>query len=243
MSTGHYIVTGSSRGIGEQLSRLLLGQGNFVYGISRGIPESLKAFPNYRHISFDLNRTGELESMLQSVIDSIPAQDEGMIGLINNAAMLEPLQMVDQCSTAEIERSLQITLAAPIILSASFIRLTEGRPVRKKIVNVSSGSATYPAPAMSIYCAAKSGINMFTRCIGAEQANRPGGVEVIAVDPGMVDTEMQQLARSLPDDSFPMAAFFRQAHEQGQLYSAEQLGERLMAAIEQRYEPGELVKL
>ncbi|MNG32532.1 Benzil reductase ((S)-benzoin forming) [compost metagenome] len=84
---------------------------------------------------------------------------------------------------------------------------------------------------------------MFTRCVGAEQAMRSDGVEIIAVDPGMVDTDMQQLARSLPDDSFPMAALFRQAHEQGQLNTAEQLGERLLAAIEKRYEPGELVQL
>ncbi|WP_259391424.1 SDR family NAD(P)-dependent oxidoreductase [Paenibacillus sp. 1011MAR3C5] len=80
---------------------------------------------------------------------------------------------------------------------------------RRKIVNITSGSGSYPAPGMSSYCSAKAGLNMFTQCVGLEQQNQPNPVEVIAVIPGMVDTEMQAIARSKDEQSLGMAQQFR----------------------------------
>ncbi|UOK65108.1 hypothetical protein MT997_12425 [Paenibacillus sp. OVF10] len=33
----HFIITGTSKGIGLQLAELLLAKGDYVYGISRGV--------------------------------------------------------------------------------------------------------------------------------------------------------------------------------------------------------------
>lgn len=95
-----------------------------------------------------------------------------MICLINNAAMLEPLKSIEECGAWEINKNLQISLIAPIVLSSCFIKQTHHFQGRRKIINISSGSGKYPAPDMSIYCTAKAGLNMFTHCVGAEQKSQ-----------------------------------------------------------------------
>lgn len=163
------------------------------------------------------------------------------ICLINNAAMLEPLKSIEECSAWEINKNLQISLIAPIVLSSCFIKQTNHFQGRRKIINISSGSGKYPAPDMSIYCTAKAGLNMFTHCVGAEQKSQPYPVEIIAVDPGMVVTEMQKLARRMNENEFGMSAFFTDAHNNGQLQSTENLGKHLINIINKNFDTGKLV--
>ncbi|MCI1774129.1 SDR family NAD(P)-dependent oxidoreductase [Paenibacillus lautus] len=241
MSGGHFIITGTSRGIGEQLARMLLKKGHIVYGIARGRSESLGSFPNYKHHAYDLNDTLGLERLMDKVFEEMDLDHADMICLINNASMLEPLKRIENCDTKEIHSNLQISLVAPMLLTSCFIQKTEGLSVRKKIINISSGSGVYPAPTMSAYCTAKAGIQMFTQSVGAEQKTQQSPVEIIAVNPGMVDTEMQRVAREKNEQEFQMAQAFAHAFESGQLVSTEDIGAQLLHIIDKDFEPGSIV--
>lgn len=241
MSRNHFIITGTSRGIGEQLAKMLLDKGDVVHGISRGASHVLSEYENYTHHPFDLSQISGTQDLLQHIFSLMDLSNSEMICLINNAAMLEPLKTIDKCTPEEINLNLQTSLIAPIVLTSCFMNQTNELHLRRKVVNISSGSGTYPAPAMSVYCTAKAGINMFTACVGAEQANQLFPVEIVAVDPGMVETELQMIARGKADEQFEMAKYFRQAHDTGQLLSTETLGEHLLHIIEKKIEPGKLV--
>lgn len=119
----HFIITGTSKGIGLQLAELLLAKGDYVYGISRGgsdlLESSEECSGRYRHVQYDLADLNGIDDLITRILDQIPSQEAEFIGLINNAAMLEPLKPIDQCSAAEISQSLNISLAAPMILSSS----------------------------------------------------------------------------------------------------------------------------
>ncbi|WP_246059382.1 hypothetical protein [Paenibacillus lautus] len=82
---------------------------------------------------------------------------------------------------------------------------------------------------------------MFTQSVGAEQKNRQNPVEIIAVNPGMVDTEMQRLARGKNEQEFEMAKAFAHAFESGQLLSTEEVGMHLLHIIDKDFEPGSIV--
>ena len=69
--------------------------------------------------------------------------------------------------------------------------LPELKKQRGRIVNVSSGASQHPIEAWSAYCAAKAGLNHFTRVLAAEEP----AVTVVAVRPGVVDTQMQAVIR------------------------------------------------
>ncbi|WP_110930152.1 SDR family NAD(P)-dependent oxidoreductase [Paenibacillus bouchesdurhonensis] len=241
MERGNFIITGTSKGIGEQLASMLLDRGHYVYGIARGSSEALRSYSNYTHRTFDLSEIKAIDSLIEEIVNGVNINDSEIICLVNNAAVLEPLKPIERCTPVEIQQHLQVSLMAPMILTSSFIRCTEHMDIRRKIMNLSSGSGTHPAPGMSVYCTAKAGINMFTECLGLEQSSRSRPVEIIAVDPGMVETELQAAARGKDEQEFGMAKLFKQAHESGQIQSTEELGRHLLRIIEDEIAPGRLV--
>jgi len=236
MGQRYFIITGTSKGIGKQLAELLLARGDWVYGISRGRSDLLDSGEEwrgrYRHIQYDLADLTGIDDLVTRVLDHIPSQEASFIGLINNAAMLEPLGPIEQCSAAEISQSLNISLAAPMILSSSFIQQTNHLSARRKIVNLSSGSGSYPAPSMAVYCTSKAGMNMFTQCVSLEQTGRQNPVEIIAFDPGMVDTELQAAARGKSAEEFALAGMFNQVYEAGQLKSPRDVAMQLIERMD-----------
>lgn len=233
MGQRYFIITGTSKGIGKQLAELLLEKGDHVYGIARGTSDLEEAYERYQHVQFDLADIHSIDDLVSSILEQIPPQEVEFIGLINNAAMLEPLKPIDQCIAEEISQQLDISLAAPMILTSSFIQQTSHLNARRKIVNVSSGSGSYPAPSMASYCTSKAGMNMFTQCVAMEQSGQPNPVEVIAFDPGMVDTELQAVARGKSVKEFALSGLFNEVYESGQLQSASVVAEQLMEQLEQ----------
>ena len=82
---------------------------------------------------------------------------------------------------------------------------------------------------------------MFTRCVGAEQSNEAAPVEIIAVEPGMVDTSMQETVRGIPEEQFVMAKYFRETFKAGQLQTPEVLAGHLLNLIDFKLEPGRVM--
>jgi 3-oxoacyl-[acyl-carrier protein] reductase len=89
--------------------------------------------------------------------------------------------------TAEIERLVRLNTLSPIVLSKYLVRMMmvkgEGR-----IVNVSSIVATTGFQGLSVYAATKASMIGFTRSLAREVGR--AGINVNAVAPGFVDTDM-----------------------------------------------------
>ena len=79
---------------------------------------------------------------------------------------------------------------------------------------------------MSLYCASKAALNMFTSCIQLEDHK---SLTVYKVDPGMVDTSMQEVARN--QEGLAVANFFREAKETGALKSAEDAAKKIVRRV------------
>jgi benzil reductase ((S)-benzoin forming) len=79
MSGRHFIITGTSRGIGERLAEMLLEQGDFVHGISRGTSAALTRYAKFNPIRFDLADTERIERMLDNLLDSIDLERVSML--------------------------------------------------------------------------------------------------------------------------------------------------------------------
>lgn len=77
-----------------------MAKGDYVYGISRGGSELLESSEEwsgrYQHVQYDLSDLTGIDDLVTRVLDEIPSQEAEFIGLINNAAMLEPLRPIDQ---------------------------------------------------------------------------------------------------------------------------------------------------
>ncbi|MCM3628672.1 SDR family NAD(P)-dependent oxidoreductase [Paenibacillus glycanilyticus] len=231
MSNHVYIITGVSSGLGESLAKQLLTDGNTVIGLSRTNNESIGPFAingKYKFYTVDLTMTDKLSKVLQEIMTTIDSNRLESITLINNAATVTPLTEIQHCSDDEIVKSIQLNVAAPMVLTAAFARLTSDWRVSRKIVNISSGSGKYPAPSMSLYCSSKAAINMFSRCIGMEQETVPDAIQVFAIDPGMMDTPMQRTAR---ESDMALSAYFASQKEEGNLVDPARTAQQIIELI------------
>ncbi len=242
MSNGFYLITGTSKGIGEALAQKILQEGNIVLGISRNKSEKLNS-QKYFHLSYDLSETSSFNIILEKINEIIGKQNYDFVCLINNAAVVQPLGPIDKCPPTEIEFHLKVGLVAPMLLTSTFIKRFQNEKMRKKVVFISSGAAFNPLPDQSIYCSSKAGINMLAQCIGCEQDDKEFGFEINSIGPGMVDTSMQLAVRSKSSKEFAMADYFKKAFEDGKLQEPIMVAEKIYKILLSKYENGKYVSV
>lgn len=194
-----------------------------------GAVRELAAVHGYRYdfVPFDLSQIQELPGMIKGLLGKIDAVNAKQIALINNAAVVSPLGAIEHCTTDEIIANVHTNLVSPMILSARFIEALQGSNATKIILNISSGSGKQPAAGMGVYSSTKAGINMFTKCVELEQEGEANAVHMFSVDPGMMDTAMQQAARN-SEQAFPLREFFEEAYRQGGLKSASDVAKKII---------------
>ncbi|WP_010273495.1 (S)-benzoin forming benzil reductase [Paenibacillus senegalensis] len=231
-----FVVTGASRGLGHAIARRLLLPGNYVIGLSRSSSEQLSkeaslSGARYESVEVDLSRVDSLADQMEQILQKAAVESLKSACLINNAGVLSPTGPIENAPAEEIAYHMQVNLTAPIILSSSFIHNTEAWEVPKTIMNISSGAGRKPYSGWSSYCASKAGLDHFTRCVGLEQQDKPYGVRMISVAPGVIDTDMQSYIRSLSEQDFPQKERFIQLKEQGQLSSPEDAADKLLKLL------------
>jgi NAD(P)-dependent dehydrogenase (short-subunit alcohol dehydrogenase family) len=97
-------------------------------------------------------------------------------------------------------------------------------------------------PGWSSYGAAKAAVDQWVRNVGAEQSIR-GGVQVLAVAPGTVDTEMQAQLRATSPEDFPSRQKFLDLHAAGKLADADAVARDLWRLLDAGLENGSVVDL
>ena len=199
----YYIVTGSSKGLGKSLVELLLeNENNIVYGLSRSNTIEHK---NYNAIKIDLSH---LDAVLNFQFPKIKSADR--IVLINNAGVVGDIKPIGELSNQKIIACYHINLVAPSILVNNFIANYSHLNCEKTVLNISSGAGRAPVDGWSVYCATKSGIDMFSQVLKEEARLNNSPVKILSLAPGVIDTEMQQEIRSADPSSFS-----KLAHSQG----------------------------
>ena len=177
------ILTGASRGMGLAMARQLLGPGRVLLCLSRHVNPELEhearaAGVHLEQWAQDLGDAGEAVERLERWLHSLHAPSINSATLINNAGLLPTLVPLQDCPADERAQALRVGLEAPILLSGAFLRATQawvdaGWQGERKLLNISSGLGRRAMASQSPYCAAKAGLDHFSRCIALEQAQRP----------------------------------------------------------------------
>ena len=210
------IITGASKGLGQALSKRLHESGYCVYGLARS-----KGGMHGMHVECDLSNPMQVQSAMGNILEMIDLNAIQSICLFNNAADLNPIVPVGKSTADEIDRSLRINLTAPAILSSMFIRQTRTFGGGKRIINIISKTAEKPFSGLSLYCMAKAGVEQLTRCVALEQEGAENPVIIVSVDPGTMDTGMQETIRATSVDHFPYSEHFRKRYENNGLPNPE----------------------
>lgn len=128
------------------------------------------------------------------MVDEMVAQAQEAFGridiLVNNAGGAPgpaPLLWMEE---AAWNKTLAINATGAFLCSQRVARTMIARREGGKIINVSSIAAKRPSLALGHYCAAKAAIVALTRVLAFELA--PSNIQVNAVCPGQVDTDLQR---------------------------------------------------
>lgn len=221
-----HIVTGGSRGLGQALIKKLIAKGDHVAEISRNGKLNT---PQAKSFNCDFKTDKDKRALIEKIFSHFPLDVYGMISLVNNAGMVEPVGYLEQLTEQDMIDSVMVNLVAPMALTSAFIMYSQFFTGRKVIVNVSSGVARSPKETWGPYCAGKAGIESLSAVTAAE--NEGEKLTVINYEPGIIDTEMQAAIRAVPPENFPDWERFHDFKNNGDLADPDKVAEHLLNAM------------
>jgi len=216
-----YIVTGASRGIGASLARQISADpGADTLAVSRG---GLAApLPRCEDLRCDLSTRDGQRKAADAIARRLGEKPWQKAVLVNNAGRVEPVAPLERADMDEFLRAFALNVVAPAALMQAFVRASKSVPARS-IINISSGVSQRPVQGWSAYCSSKAALDMLSRVAAAET-----GLRVASLYPGLVDTAMQGLIRTLTPADFPSVQEFHDWKAQGVLQDPGTVAEKIL---------------
>ena len=183
----------ASRGLGLGIVRRLVSEGYGAIAVARQMTDQLAATIEHaeqscpgslRFMPFDLGDVQEIPNFVKKL-----RKEFGPIyGLVNNAALGSEGALATM-HNAQIERLILVNTLSPIVLTKYVVRhmMADGGG---RVVNVASIVGFTGYSGLSVYSATKASLIGFTRSLAREVGRV--GVNVNAVAPGFLETEMTQ---------------------------------------------------
>jgi NAD(P)-dependent dehydrogenase (short-subunit alcohol dehydrogenase family) len=177
-----WMITGISRGLGRELARAVLAQGDVVVGTSRDGRSDLAITPcRLEVMPLELSDIAQINSVVGSTLSKF-----GRIDVLVNNAGFGLLGAIEEASPAELQRVFDVNLFGTLhVVRAALPAFRAQRSGR--IINISSIAGIAPGPGAGLYASAKAGMEGFSESLAQELA--PLGVSVSIVEPGAFRTD------------------------------------------------------
>ena len=213
---GVVLITGASRGLGlglaclmaeQRVPLLLTARGESAIGkVAAGLRDGGSAVAS---VAADAS-----DSAAMDVAFRVAASLGTLDAVVNNAGVLEPVDRVADVDIGAFDQHLRTNITGVLVGTQLALRhCAPSHPIR--IVNISSGAAEHAYAGWGAYCCSKAAITMLTRVAAKE--NSDGAVSIVSVAPGIIETQMQNLVRTMPPSRFPEVQKFVHLKESGAL--------------------------
>lgn len=183
------LVTGVSRGVGFAICKVLLEQGNIVYGIGRKPTvefEELEAIYKDRLFfkSVDLANPENIQKKVfkEFIFNSIPLH-----GFVSNAAIAYD-DIITNLNFHKLESMYRTNVYSPMILTKYVIRNMIFNNVSGSIIHISSISVHTGYKGLAMYASSKASMEAFSKNTAREWGSK--GIRSNAVVPGFMETAM-----------------------------------------------------
>jgi NAD(P)-dependent dehydrogenase (short-subunit alcohol dehydrogenase family) len=220
------IVTGAGRGIGAAAARRLAAAGAAVVLAARSEDEVEAVAEQVRQgrgraiaVAADVSDLAGVEEIVESALEQFDRVDI----LVNSAGVIWPLEEVLDVDPEEWAYNIMINLVGPFFMVRNVLPVMMDQGYGR-ILNISSGASTTPILGGSAYCAAKAGLDMFTRTLALELDGSKVSANLLY--PGHVDTSMQEDIRSVDTSETRFdTTYFHDLHARGDLRPAEAIAD------------------
>jgi NAD(P)-dependent dehydrogenase (short-subunit alcohol dehydrogenase family) len=197
------LITGSTKGLGLALAQAFIGQGASVVLNGRGAAalasaqaELASAGDRVLPVRADATQPGEIARLVQAALARFGRIDV----LINNAGILGPSPRPDMAGfdAADLAETFRANTIGPVLVTQAVLPHMRAQG-GGSIIMVTSDAGQVGYPGWGGYGASKAALELLTQSWAAELEGT--GVRINAVNPGDLNTEMQQLANPGEDVS------------------------------------------
>lgn len=185
----NFLITGISRGLGCEIAKEILFNGDAVYGISRTLSDEAKElardFPERLKLRlYDLSDT---DGILKCVFKEFIGLKTPIHGYVNNAAIAYD-DIATNMQMPRLENMYKVNVFAPMIMTKYAIRNFILHHAKGSIVHISSISAHTGYKGLSMYASTKGAMEAFSKNIAREWGGK--GIRSNAVVAGFMETSM-----------------------------------------------------
>jgi len=184
------LVTGASSGIGKATCQVLTKHGAAVVGTGRNV-EALNELKSegdiIDYVVADVTKEGDCERLVEDAVGIL----NGLSTVINAAGVLQGGAMGDVDLKNYHHNMIANTQAPFEIMMHSIPHLKKQSSSSPSIVNVSSVNGKQAFASCATYCMSKAAVDQLTRCASIDLAQ--DGIRVNAVNPGVIETNLQKV--------------------------------------------------
>jgi NAD(P)-dependent dehydrogenase (short-subunit alcohol dehydrogenase family) len=199
------LVTGASKGIGQEICRVLADAGADILAVARdrqGLGEVAAAVHAMGRrcltIEADLATVQGPQAAARTALEAW-----GVVDILVNNAGITAIESILEAKVESWDRIMAVNLRAPFLLAQALApKMIEQRA--GKIVNVSSQTSTVALDKHAAYMASKNGLNALTKAMTAEWAKY--NIQSNAVCPTVIMTPMGEMVWGDPRVGDPMRA-------------------------------------
>jgi NAD(P)-dependent dehydrogenase (short-subunit alcohol dehydrogenase family) len=180
------VLTGCTRGLGRAMAEFFAAKGHIVFGCGRSAEELEKLHESlgepHHFMPVDVSDDVQVARWAKKILSLGDAPDL----LVNNAAVIAPNAALWKVTAEDFARVVDVNIkgVANVIRHFTPAMIARGEGV---IVNFSSGWGRSTSPEVAPYCASKWAIKGLTQAFADEL---PQGLTAVALNPGIIDTEM-----------------------------------------------------
>ena len=186
------VISGASRGIGENIARKLAEDGNTIIGTYNNSADNaneIKKDLEKRNISIDffkadVSKRDEVKKLIEYVLKKY-----GKIDVLINNAGISQIKMFKDITDTDWEKMMQTNLFSVFYM----IQESLENMIQHKdgcIINISSIWGITGASCESHYSASKAGIDALTKSLAKELG--PSNIRINSIAPGIIETKMNE---------------------------------------------------
>jgi len=193
------VVTGSSKGIGKAIATEFAKASYDLIINARDEEESKRAAEDISKSVSDNNRivpvTGDIsqEQVCVSIIEEAIRRFGRIDVLINNAGIGGASRKINELTSNDWDEVLDINLKGAFLCTREAVKYMLGHLSNDNnysIINISSVHESMPHPEGAPYAASKGGMEMLTKTVALELADK--GIRVNSIAPGAIATDMNK---------------------------------------------------
>ena len=180
------LITGASAGIGAACARMAAARGYDIVMTYNNDETSANTVADAARASGAQVQVVQCDVADPEAIDALFSRIDRLDALINNAGIVDQAAKVTEFTHARLRRMFDVNvIGAMLVAKEAVLRMAEGGA----IINISSVAAKLGSGGQYVdYAASKAAIDTFNKGLSDEVAAQ--GIRVVAVRPGIIDTEI-----------------------------------------------------